>query len=358
MNIAIIGAGNGGQALAAYLSMQGHHIFLYDKDVDKIKELAQLKSITLEGKICGSARIHCITDNIATSVSNCELILVTTVANAHAFVAKEVAPFLKDEQVIILNPGRTCGALVFKQALKAAGCNKKIYIAEAQTLIFACRIIENGRVNVIGVKDNVLLAALPAKNTHYVLDFVSHIFPCFTPAPNVLATSLENIGAIFHPCVLLFNAATIERQTDFYFYRDMTPRIAAFIEQFDAERLAVGQKYGYKLLGVSEWISYAYQGTKGETLCEKMQNNPAYYDIKSPSSIYTRQLTEDIPTGVIPIMELGKAAGIETPLLQSMVTMVEALLGQDLRSNGRTLTNLGLEKMTKDEIIDYVSNEA
>ena len=85
----------------------------------------------------------------------------------------------------------------------------------------------------------------------------------------------------------------------------MTPKIADFIEKFDRERLAVGKAYGIVLLSVSDWISYAYPGTPGDTLCEKMRNNPAYHDIKSPSTIFTRQLTEDIPTGVLPIMELG-----------------------------------------------------
>lgn len=175
---------------------------------------------------------------------------------------------------------------------------------------------------------------------------------------NVLRTSLENIGAMFHPSVLLFNAATIERNEVFWFYRDMTEQVASFIERFDAERLAVGKAYGVHLLGVKEWIKFAYKDTVGDTLCERMRNNPAYHDIKSPSSIFTRQLTEDIPTGVLPIMELGKAAGVETPLLGSMIHICEALLGQDLHTNGRNLKNLGLAGKTKQEILDYITHEA
>ena len=175
---------------------------------------------------------------------------------------------------------------------------------------------------------------------------------------NVLRTSLENIGAMFHPCVLLFNAATIERNEVFWFYRDMTAQVAEFIEKFDAERLAVGKSYGIDLLGVNEWIKFAYKDTVGETLCERMRNNPAYHDIKSPSTIFTRQLTEDIPTGVLPIMELGHVAGVKTPLLESMIYICEALLGQDLHTNGRNLKNLGLAGKSKKEILDYITHEA
>lgn len=356
MRIAVLGAGNGGQAIAGFLGLSGFDVSLYDIDQPKIDDLRRKGGIQLEGRIEGFGKVECITTDIAEAVKNAEIIMVTTVANAHRAVAKSLAPYVEEGQVIILNPGRTCGALVFKQTLSDCGCNKHYYLGEAQTLVYACRVVENGRVNVIGVKDEVLLSGLPAADTEHILHVINPIYPSFIKTDNVLRTSLENIGAMFHPCVLLFNAATIERNEVFWFYRDMTEQVAAFIEKFDAERLAVGKAYGIDLLGVKDWIKFAYKDTEGETLCERMRNNPAYHDIKSPSTIFTRQLTEDIPTGVLPIMQLGKAAGVETPLLESMVHICEALLDMDLHSVGRSLKNLGLEGMNKEEILKFVTN--
>ncbi len=357
MKIAVIGAGNGGQAISGYLSMIGYEISLYDIDENRISHLKTKGGITLQGRLQGFGKVSCITTSLYEAVKGAKIILITTVANAHSNVAKSIAPFIEDDQIIILSPGRTCGAIVFKQTLKNNGCNKRIYLAEAQTLVYACRIVEDGCVNIIGIKDEVLLSAIPASDTDHVLKMITPIYPCFQKAENVLRTSLENIGAMFHPCVLLFNAATIERNEVFWFYRDMTEQVASFIEKFDAERLAVGNAYGVKLLGVRDWIKFAYNDTEGESLCERMRNNPAYHDIKSPSTIFTRQLIEDIPTGVLPIMELGRAAGVRTPLLESMVNICEALLNMDLRSNGRSLSNLGLKGLNKDEIINYIINE-
>ncbi len=356
MKIAVIGAGNGGQAIAGYLAMQDYVVALYDIVEEKIDELKKLGGIELEGRIKGFGRVGCITTDIEEAVRCAEIIMVTTVANAHRAVAKSLAPFVEEGQVIILNPGRTCGALVFKQTLTDCGCTKRYYLGEAQTLVYACRVVENGKVNVIGIKDEVLLSGLPAADTDYILEKINSIYPSFMKTDNVLRTSLENIGAMFHPCVLLFNAATIERNEVFWFYRDMTEQVAEFIEKFDAERLAVGRAYGIDLLGVKDWIKFAYKDTEGDTLCERMRYNPAYHDIKSPSTIFTRQLTEDIPTGVLPIMQLGKAAGVETPLLESMVHICEALLNMDLHTNGRSLKNLGLEGMDKEGILNYVTN--
>lgn len=356
MKIAVIGAGNGGQAISAYLALKGEDVSLYDIDARKISVIKDIGGVELFGKISGFGRINCITSDIRSAIKGADVIMVTTIANAHSEVARSLASCIEEGQVVILNPGRTCGALVFKQALDKCRCTKRYYIGEAQTLVYACRIIEDGKVNIIGMKDEVLLAGLPSSDTDYILSKINSVYPCFKKADNVLRTSLENIGAIFHPCVCLFNAATIERQEEFWFYRGMTEQVAKFIEKFDQERLSVGKAYGIELLSVKEWIKFAYKETEGNTLCERMINNPAYHDIKAPGTIFTRQLTEDIPTGVLPIMELGKVAGVDVTLFSAVVVTIEALLGIDFRANGRSLKNLGLEGKSKDEILNYITN--
>ena len=355
MKFSVIGTGNGGQAIAGWVAMQGHEVSLYGRKDKTVEDLNAHKRIKLTGAISGEGHLSEVTTDIHKSVFGADVIMVVTTANAHASIARQIIGDLKDGQVIILNPGRTGGALEFKRALEAAGCTARVYVAEAQTLVYACRLVENGVVNIIGVKDKVLLSAVPSSDTESVLSKIIPVYPCFCAAENVLRTSLENIGAMFHPCVLLFNAATIERHDVFWFYRDMTPEIANFIEEFDKERLAVGKAYGIDLLSVNEWISYAYPATQGTTLCEKMRNNPAYHDIKSPSTIFTRQLTEDISTGVLPIMELGEAAGVEVSLLRSMIDICSRLLRIDFRKDGRTLEHLGLAGKSKDEILSYLS---
>jgi opine dehydrogenase len=356
MRIAVIGAGNGGQAIAGFLAIEGHSVSLYDRNQEKINTLCKIGQIELVGKIQGFGKIDCFTTNIEEAIKGAEVIMITIVANAHIDIAKQMAPYIEDNQIVVLNPGRTCGALVFKQTLESSGFNRRVFIGEAQTLVYACRIITNGKVNIIGVKDEVLFAGLPAKDTDYILNKLNVFYSCFKKADNVFRTSLENIGAMFHPCVCLFNAATIERHDEFWFYRDMTDQVANFIEKFDQERLAVGKAYGVELLSVKEWIKFAYKDTVGDTLCERMKNNPAYYDIKAPGTIFTRQLTEDIPTGVLPIMQLGKIAGVDVSLHEAMVAIIEALLNMDFHSEGRSLKNLGLEGKSKDEILNFITN--
>lgn len=354
MKFSVIGAGNGGQAIAGYLGLNGYSVNLYDRNTQKIETLRNIGGIHLDGLLKGFGKVDGFYDNLKDAISSTDIIMVATVANAHKELAEKLSPILSENQIIILNPGRTCGALEFRETLRKCNCNKKIIVAEAQSLVYACRAKEIGLVNIIGIKDEVLMSTIPSADIDYVISKIKPIYSCFVATYNSLRTSLENIGAIFHPCIILFNAATIERGNEFYFYRDMTARVADFIEQFDNERISVGKEYGLELIHVRDWISYAYKGTSGNNLYEKMKSNPAYYNILAPSSIYTRQLIEDIPTGIIPICELGQKAGLEMKLFESIINISTCLLNIDFKTNGRTLKNLGLSNFTKQQIINYL----
>lgn len=352
--ITVIGAGNGGQAMAGHCAAIGIHVCLYNRNIEHISSIVQSHLIRLEGVLDEAAYIDLVTDNIKEAVEFADVILIVTTATAHRDIAEQILPYLKDGQIVILNPGRTCGVLEFCNVL-AKRPVLKIHIAEAQTLVYACRIQSPGIINIIGVKDKVMLAGRDKTETEYIIDQIRPIFPCFIPAQNLIQTSLENIGAIFHPSVVLFNAATIERNTQFYFYRDTTSNIASFIQKLDQERLCIGKAYGVQLMSVYDWMTYAYPGTWGNGLCERMRNNPAYHDILGPGSIFTRQLTEDIPTGLIPMSELGHKVGVATPLMDSIIMLSSALLGIDFKKQGRTLENLGLSHLNKDGILNLLS---
>jgi opine dehydrogenase len=49
--------------------------------------------------------------------------LIVTPAFAHKTIAKQIAPFLKEDQIILLNPGRTFGAVEFRRMIEKKGIN-------------------------------------------------------------------------------------------------------------------------------------------------------------------------------------------------------------------------------------------
>ncbi|MBK6343628.1 MAG: NAD/NADP octopine/nopaline dehydrogenase family protein [Flavobacteriales bacterium] len=146
------------------------------------------------------------------------------------------------------------------------------------------------------------------------------------------------------PLPLSVAASSISTRTD--------PGGGGLHKALDAERLAIGKVFGVELLTVSDWVSYAYEGIQGSSLMEKMRNNPAYDRIQAPTTLRSRLLLEDVPTGIIPMADLGRLAGVPTPLLSAVRYMTEGLLGIDFSVTGRTLKNLGLEGRSVNELLE------
>ena len=354
MNVAVIGIGNGGQAIAGHLAINGHNVSLYGRNQAIVDRLNQKGGIQLEGCISGFGKINIITTDISKVIKGADVIMIVTTANGHHELASILTSYLETDQIIVLNPGRTGGAFEFRNVLMNNGFTKNVYIVEAQTLVYACRIIENGLVNIIGVKEKVFIASYPSSDRVYIEDKLHHLYNSFICVDNVLITSFENIGAVFHPSVILFNAASIERGHSFYFYRNMTSSIADFIELLDEERLQLGKSYGIDLIKVRDWISYAYSGVEGDSLQERMKSNPAYYDIHAPKSIRCRQILEDIPMGIVPLLGFGKVANVPMPLFIALLNICSSLLGIDFLKEGRTLKRMGFQDYSLNEIIKSV----
>jgi opine dehydrogenase len=344
-HIAILGAGNGAHAFAGDLALRGYPVRLYNKFENEIIALQSARGVTCEGVVEGFGALELITTDIASVVANADFIFVVVPANAHAFMAEACAPHLRDNQVIVLNPGRTGGALEFRNVLRARGVTARVFVAEAQTLLYTCRISAPARVRITMVKHAVTLAALPARDTARVLERLNPLFPQFVAASDVLETGLDNIGAMFHPTTTILSVGRIESGAPFEFYRDLTPRIARFIEAMDAERLAVARAFGVRAQSASEWLARSYDGIIGNTLYERIQSNAAYRGIAAPRSIDTRYIWEDVPTGLVPMVALGRIAQVPMPACEGLANIACALLDRDFWREGRNARNLGIEEM-------------
>lgn len=64
MKIAVIGAGNGGHAIAGFLAAQDHHVALYDRDSTVVNSLEHKGGIVLEGRISGYGKLGLVTTNL------------------------------------------------------------------------------------------------------------------------------------------------------------------------------------------------------------------------------------------------------------------------------------------------------
>lgn len=346
---AVLGAGHGGHALAGYLGMLGYPVWLYTHTPVKAQAIARAGGIRLEGAVEGFGPVTASLD-LPEVLANADVILETHPAHLHRAMAQACAPWLREEQVLVLNPGRTGGALEVAHTLRQEGA-APVLVAEAQTFLFASRMLEPGRARVFGVKRTVPLAALPAVHTPRVLRLLRRALPPFTAADSVLETSLANMGSIFHPALTLLNAGRIEDTGgDYEFYHGgATPGVARVLERLDEERLAVAASLGVDAPSARQWLQEVY-GAYGRDLREAIQNNRAYAGIRAPGSLDHRYLDEDIPASLVPLASLGRYLGVETPAMNSLIDLASVIRGMDYRATGRTVARLGLEGLTPEEI--------
>ncbi|HLR21825.1 MAG TPA: NAD/NADP octopine/nopaline dehydrogenase family protein [Tissierellaceae bacterium] len=349
-NYCVIGAGNGGLAMAGYLAMTGYKVNLYNRTLEKISSLMKNPTIYLSGEETGVGVLNKVTNNIEEAIRDVDVIMVTIPAVGHNYIAKEMVPYLKDGQIIILNPGRTGGALEVYETLLRERKRNNIIVGEAQTFIYAARGIDYNKAHIYKSKKEVSLATIPATKTNYVLDLINDAYPQFIPATDVLETSINNYGAIFHPAPTLFNSGHIERGTPFeYYIEGITPSIGNFLEKMDRERIELGKLLQINTVSAVDWLYESY-GAKGDTIYEAIQNNPAYKGLLAPEGLSIRYIHEDIPHSLVPMESMANALGLETPAITTIINMAEIMTNKDFRKIGRTADKLGLKDLTIGEM--------
>lgn len=347
----VLGAGHGGLAMAGHLAIKGFNVNLYNRGRDRIKPVIQRKGIKVEGEVKGFGKIELASTSIQECIKGVDVLMVVVPAYAHPFIAEACAPYLKENQVVILNPGRTGGALEFYNVLKQKKLKRFPFIAEAQTFLYAARALGPAHAKIFSIKNSVPLATLPAYWIPGVLKIINRAFPQFIPGDNIFKTSFENIGAIFHPALTILNAGWIESTYgDFeYYIKGASQSVAHVLEKLDRERLDVAAALGIKVMSARAWLYTAYSAA-GKNLHEAIQDNPGYLGIKAPDRLHHRYVDEDVPMSLVPLASIGDMLKVETPTIKSIIRLASIMRGIDFWKIGRTVQNLGIKGMTIKEI--------
>ncbi|NCC80035.1 MAG: NADP transhydrogenase subunit alpha, partial [Clostridia bacterium] len=106
MRVAIIGAGNSGLAMAAHMSFTDNKVYLWNRSEDNITDLMRTRKVETTGVLVGEFELEMVTTKMEEVLSCAKVVLVTTPATSHQGLAKIMAPYLTDEHIVILNPGR------------------------------------------------------------------------------------------------------------------------------------------------------------------------------------------------------------------------------------------------------------
>jgi opine dehydrogenase len=360
MKVTILGSGGGGLAVAHDFSAHGHEVRLwgFDEFPGNIVAVERNGGIFAEGALEGFAPVKYSGHDMREALRGAELVMAVGPAYSTRPFAEACGPHLERGQAVIVCPSSCGGSLEFKKGIGSPIRDEGVLVAETNTLPYAVRVTEPGRIRVfLKLRGGLFLAALPAGSTERVLSIVGAVYPHLLAARNIMQTSLQNGNPVIHPAITLLNVGLIERtRGDFYFYEDgVTSAVGRLVEAVDRERLAIARRLGVDVIPDPELgVLQGYQTENNYNT--SYQRAPGYRGIKAQSSLDYRYFNEDVGYGLVFMSGLGAQIGVPTPIMDSIIEIVSTLMRRDYRKEQkRTVESLGLAGKSVEELIKLVS---
>jgi opine dehydrogenase len=359
--IAILGGGHGGCAAAADLTLRGFDVRLQARNPDRLAAIRERGGIDVKGVHTGFVPLKSVTSSVEEAIRGVDLIMLVIPSVAHESYARALAPLLRPDQPIFLNPGHTGGGLHFCRELQRAGFKDRPMTCEGVTLSYITRMEGPATVNIYSFTKRLAFAAFPGKHAQFLYDLMRPVFPEILLASSVLETALTNINAVFHPPGMIMNAGWIEHTGgDFRFYADgITEAVGQVTKALDDERLEIARALGIPSVSFLDAFFRAGLTTADAvasgSISRACKESAPNTKIKSPSSLRDRYVFEDVGYGLVPFSAFGRLAGIATPTIDALTTLACHSVQHDFWKLGLTLEKMGLSGVAKDQLDHFLN---
>ncbi len=355
MKIAILGAGNAGCAVAADLTLKGHEVTLiktshamHDENFEYLQANNGEMILNEFGEI-KKANIHKVTRDLS-EITNVKIVIIYIQTNFHEQLIEKISEFLKNDQIVLINPGYLSTAYLLKH------CSKKIIIAEAESSFIDGRIMEPGlfRVGFRNVRNPI--GIYPKSRKEEAITVLDKLDERLVYLNSVVEAALHNPNLIVHTVGSVMSIPRIEKSKgDFCMYHEVYTRdnlcTWKILNSLDKEKMDVLERLGF------DRLSYVNACKYRNSLNDKKDAKEVFLDYasmdtraKGPTKVDSRYISEDVPQGLVMLEALGSALNVKTPIATALIEIASAALDRDLRLEGRTPEKLGKESLKK--IID------
>ena len=354
--LTICGGGNAAHVLIALAAQAGWEVDVFASLADEAERLQAgtaagggMQAKSEVGVIVGSPRR--ISSNPAEVIPGSELILLAAPAFGHGPILQAIAQSLE--------PGATIGALPARggfdtqafSILKGSKVPGRLF--GLQTLPWACRIVRYGQeVEILGTKAAVDLAAAPAGAAPELAGQLTPVLGVkLRPVASFLTLTLANTGQLIHPGIMYGlgrdrEGVTFSQADIPLFYQGLDEATAQVLEAMSQEVQVMAHQLASRLpdfapqevLSIHDWLGRAYSGAirDGSSLRRAFMTNRAYAGLKFPSrpigpdafaiDYKARYLSEDVPFGLVVTRGIAELIGVETPVIDEVITWAQAHL--------------------------------
>ena len=350
--VAVLGAGNGGFATAADLTLGGHTVRWWSRSPEPLAAVRSAGGIALVAD--GDRRVASpalATDDLSAAVNGAEVVIAALPATGHDDLAARLGPLLTGDQIVLLTPG-TLGSYAMARAIARAGGRLPFAIAETATLPYLTRKSGPAEVRVAVRAANLPLGVFPAMRTEAALARLRVLYPALRPGVDALDAALANAGPVIHPPLVLLNAGPIDDGRFDIHVAGTTPTVRRLIDAVDAERVATRAGWGYPPPHYELATYYdearAAEGFYGAGARARVAESRIFDETTGLDHRYVR---EDVVLGLALFESAARTVTVDTPAISGLLQIFGVLLAQRLGGGGRALESLGLGDFVLREIL-------
>lgn len=372
MNITIVGAGNMGLAITAYLSVKGQHQVTLFTEKDILAD-GPLTMDDVEGQVRASTDHFTVTGDGAKAFSDADMILCTYPAFLRKAFIEENGKFFKCGAKVGFVPGYGGAEYFCKDLIDNGvvvfGLQRVPYVARA-------RKTDTGRIaGILSKKNSLYTAAIPHKYTDEIAAILQDLLdiPCvalkeylaITLAPSnplLHISGLYNVFKDYQPGVLYPDVLPFYEQ-----WNDETSRL---LLTYDDELQAICKRLApLDMCEVVPLTTY-YESPTAEAMTHKLQSIESFKAVMVPlkkvengsvPDLQSRMFVEDFPFGVCIIKAFAQMTGVETPVVDMLLDFYTRLSGYRYFNADGTLApdaaNTGIPSLfglqTKEDIIAF-----
>ena len=345
MKIAVIGTGNVGVAFAADLSIKGHEVMLLKTSSYKPDAFDRLirndNRVFLKEKSAYTETTIKEVSKDLSKVADAEAIFCTIQSNYYEELVERINQYLHKDQIIVCISSYA-SSFYFEK-----------YCRNLPMLVEATGPYLEGRVELDDKPDEVVFRVGYRHEVIPVSCFSIHdtgmeklhkISKGFVGKYCVLEAALLNPNMVMHTVGSIMSIPRIEySKGNFCMYREAYARgndsTINLLMKLDEEKMKVLKNLGFFKTSVFE--------AGGFNISNPIESLHRYAESSdraiSPTSVYSRYITEDVSEGLVLMESIANHIGLELPVTSSLITLASVALGIDFRKTGRTIQKLGIE---------------
>jgi hypothetical protein len=372
--VLVCGGGNGAHVIAGLAAADPQTevrvLTMFGDEAERWNNTLKTNDFTVRRKKHGEelAPVICKPDLVSKDPScakGCNLIILVVPAFAHNEYLTALKPYIGKGSTIIGLPGRA--GFDFETRGILGPLAKDCTLVNFESLPWACRITEYGKeVDVLGTKE-CLSGAMevgktpPAvKEPVRILQRIVGDNPVLKVHGHILGMTLMAMNAYIHPSILYgrwhtYNGEELNEAP--LFYQGIDQFAADTMSSVSDEVMATAKKIMTKhkdvdltnVIHVFNWYlnCYADEMDDKSNLFKAITTNKAYTGLKHPMrpvdndqarlvpDFSHRYFTEDVPYGLAVLRGICEAAGMETPVMDKVLTWMQSKLGKEYLKDGK-----------------------